>query len=97
MRLADARIFGSRIGDVALIGSTDVPGLFITMPAEVQLSAGTAVKLDISFQCQMERVIAELERDDEVEVNGETYRFLRRVPDRGREDGSVHLELGTFL
>jgi hypothetical protein len=99
MRSIDAKIF-ARIGEVLLIGSTRVPGIFSNKYHEIQLPSDTIVGLDVSFDCQYTYLIGQLKENDEVKVFADktllgTFRFIRRIPSKGDETGKVILELGS--
>ena len=103
MRGIDAELF-AELGEVMLIGSVEVPGVFINRPREIEMTDGTFVGLSISFDCQMIEKVQNLERGALVKIIGNddegntqplgTYTFQRRVPEQGDESGLVILELG---
>lgn len=103
MRGIDAELF-AELGEVMLIGSLEVPGVFINRPREVEHTDGTFIGLNISFDCQMIDRVKNLERgtlvkiiakdDEDNERKLGTYTFQRRFPDQGDESGLVILELG---
>lgn len=81
------------IGDMAAIGTSDVRGKFFKRYREVQLPDGNVAGLDLSFDCNVNADILALQENDEIVIQGTTYRFLRRVPSGGDESGLVTLEL----
>jgi GrpB-like predicted nucleotidyltransferase (UPF0157 family) len=101
MKTVDAKIYAA-IGELAHIGSTNVPGIFSKKYLEVQLENGTVAGLAISFSCQYDDVVAALTAGTNIDVLNQdgvvmgTYKFIRHVPPGGEESGRVHLELGTL-
>jgi len=102
-RALDAEIF-DEIGEVLVVGSIEIPGIFFRRPREVAISDdGQFVGVELSFDCQHNATVAALTRGDEVTVlarddDGEeevlgTYRFIRRLPNDGDESGLVVIEL----
>lgn len=85
-------VFGL-IGDVMSIGTSDVTGKFFRRYREVALPNGQIAGLDLSFDCNVSDEVLALVEDDEVEIDGTTYRFCRHVPPGGDESGLVVLEL----
>lgn len=98
MRTIREEVF-HEIGEVLLIGTVQVKGKFYDRPFDVPLADASVLAIQISFHCQyVEATVGALEEGDEVAIEGAgTYRFLRRIPDRGDESGRVVLELGTRL
>ena len=89
----DAEIFDA-IGETLSIGTDDHKGMFYNRHREVEFADGSFAALDISFDCQITADILALAEGDEVTVEGDEYRFVRRIPDRGDESGLVTIELG---
>jgi len=81
------------IGDLAIIGTSDVRGKFFRRYREILLQDGSIAGLDLSFDCNVSGDILALVENDEIILQGTTYRFLRRVPPNGDESGLVTLEL----
>jgi hypothetical protein len=104
MRTIDAQIF-AEIGEIAIVGSTEIPGIFTKRHREVPLQDGSFVGLDISFDCQISPAIAALVEDDELHIVARdalgaerdlgTYKFRRRLPKGADESGLVILELAA--
>lgn len=97
-RMAEYRevIFGI-LGETLVIGSTERKGKFFKRHREIVLRDGSIAALDISMDCQADAEILALEENDEVTIEGDAYRFIRRLPDQGDESGKVILELGRIL
>lgn len=101
-REIDAEIFAD-LGELMLVRSAEVPGVFFNRPREVGTTDGTFVGVDLSFDCQINDTVRNLQRGDEVKIvakndAGEqralgTYAFHRRVPEQGDESGLVTCEL----
>ncbi len=83
------------VGDDVVIGSEIVRGAFSLRYREVPLSDGSLVGLNISFDCMMNGIIADLVEGDILTFDNVDYLFIRRVPQAGDETGLVTLELGT--
>jgi len=104
-RMAEFRELGFGIhGEAAVISGTEVLGKFFNRYRELDYSNGTTVGLSISFDCQWQDFMADLEEGDTITIKyrgtdkaDESYRFLRRIPPGGDESGKVTLELGTVL
>jgi hypothetical protein len=102
-RELDAQIFAD-IGELMLVDSAEIPGVFFKRPRELDMSDGTFVGVDISFDCQITDAVAALERNDSVSIVGRddaggerdlgTYLFQRRLPNNADESGRVTCELG---
>lgn len=107
MAIHDAEIFaalgGEGMGEVLVIGTDTVPGVFFNRYRELETRDGGFVGLELSFDCQITDEVRGLTKGDEVQVmnaqavSGTTYRFERRVPDAGDESGLVTVELGRVL
>ena len=85
-------VFGT-IGDVMSIGTSDVKGKFFRRYREVALPDGQIAGLDLSFDCNVSDEVLALAEDDEVEIDGTTYRFCRHVPPGGDDSGLITCEL----
>lgn len=100
MKAVNAQIFEA-IGEVMLVGSTEVQGIFNKKPREIQVDNGALVGLGLTFDCQYSDTVASLMEGDEVKIKmnnvdtPETYFFMRRIPADGDETGRVIIELGT--
>lgn len=92
----DASIFDA-IGETLSVGTNETNGMFYDRHREIELRDGSMSALDISFDCQIADWILALDEGDMVTVEGNEYRFLRRLPDGGDESGLVIIELGTKL
>lgn len=90
----DALIF-EKIGDTLTFGSDSLKGIFYSRYRQIELDDGSVIALDVSFDCQVtgHEWVLNLVEDDEVVVAGTTYRFGRRLPERGDESGLVTLAL----
>lgn len=95
MSAHDAALLNA-IGDTASVGSTDVKGFFYRKPTSIETPNGGLVDLDLSFHCRYDDVEA-WNVATEIEINGETFRFKRHVPEGGTESGWVFVELGRKL
>lgn len=83
------------LGEVALIGSTEIKGKFFKRYREIQMPDGSISALDLSFDCNVTAEVLALQEDDAVTINGTEYRFRRHVPIGGDESELVTLELKT--
>jgi len=92
----DPEIF-AEIGETLVIGSNEHKGIFYKLHREIVLRDGSIAALDISFDCQIAEDILALSEGDQVTVEGDEYRFIRRLPDDGDESGLVIIELGRIL
>lgn len=94
MAQVDADIFAA-MGDTATINGTDVQGMFHNGYREVETENGPLIGLYISFDTQYTVLIGNLQRGDDVKIDGTNYAFQRRLPEKGDESGKVTLELGA--
>lgn len=107
MSAHDAAIFealgNEGLGEVLVIDTQEVPGVFYNRYRELETRDGGLVGLELSFDCQITDAIRGLARNDEVTIrnaladSGTAYRFERRVPDAGDESGLVTVELGRII
>jgi hypothetical protein len=92
----DEVIFGL-VGEDAIIGGTEVSGIFHRRYREIQLQDGSIAGLDLSFDCQVTDEVLALVRGDLVVFEGENYPFIQPFPEGGDESGLIILELGRAL
>jgi hypothetical protein len=85
------------IGEVMVIGSSQIPGKFFRRSRELEFDDGSVATLALSFDCQHTPILEKLEEGVTVQIKGHGYfRFLRSLPPGGDESGLVHVELGTL-
>jgi hypothetical protein len=93
----DGRVFGSRIGDAMLIGSTRIEGAFFDVPRDLELPNGSIRALALSFDCHYDASIGRLSAGDLVQIEGRgRYRFMSEVIPGGDHSGKTTVELGTL-
>ena len=92
----DEVVFGL-VGEDAIIGGTEVDGIFHRRYREIVLQDGSVAGLDLSFDCQVTAEVLALERGDLVAFEGDNYPFIRAFPEGGDESGLIVLELGRKL
>lgn len=90
----DAKLF-DKLGETAVIEGEEVKGVFHKGYREIQTRDGIVVGLDLSFDCQYQSFMNNLTTASTLTVEGDTYRFLRQIPEGGDESGLVILELGS--
>jgi hypothetical protein len=87
-------IFGI-LGETLINGSHEHKGRFFNRYREIEFADGSFAALEISFECQKSDDLLALTENEQVTVEGNTYRFIRRLPDQGDESGKLIIELGT--
>ena len=99
MRSINVEIFDA-IGEVAIIGPYEYPGIFNRQYREVAMAGGMVEGMQMSFDTQFTDHLGTLAEGASLVIRSalagdETFIFIRRVPNRGDETGKVSLEIGT--
>jgi hypothetical protein len=95
MRRVDARIYRSAIvRAVATFGTGERNGAFFSKPREVPMPGGAIMSVGISFECQYDDDIGQLQPGDAFTVEDYgTYHFKRELLPGGDESGRTIIEL----
>ena len=101
-RALDLEIF-EEIGELMLVGSLEIPGMFFNQPRQVDSGEGAFIGVDVSFDCQITPAIVALVPDELVRIVARddegnerdlgTWALQARIPDKGDESGLVVLDL----
>lgn len=89
-------LWGAGMAQSAAVGSTEVTGFFFRKPIQIETENAGLIGLELSFHCRYSAV-AEWVPGTEIEIDEETFKVKRHVPEGGDESGWVHLELGRKL
>lgn len=99
MRRIDARIYRSWIVKaVATIGTAEISGAFFSKAREITMPGGNVMGIGISFECQYDAAIGQLELNELISIDDYgSFRFLRELIPGGDESGKTVIELGESL